>query len=48
MKNRSEESSPPLMLTREEVLKQIEDLKLKKVTDLGAEQWKAPICKTCG
>ncbi|XP_039135719.1 uncharacterized protein LOC120273141 [Dioscorea cayenensis subsp. rotundata] len=48
MKNRIEDSPSPLMLTGKQVLKQIEDLKLKKVTDLGVEQWNAPICKSCG
>ena len=39
---------PPLIMTGEQILNQINDLGLKKDTDIDYEVINGPICKACG
>ena len=48
LKNRTKMAPPPPTMTREQILKQIDDLGLKKVTDIDYEVINGPIFKTCG
>ena len=48
LKNRIEMASPPPIMTGEQILKQINDLGLKKVIDIDYEVINEPICKACG
>ena len=47
-KNRIEMAPPPPIMTGEQILKQINDLGLKKVTDIDYEVINGPICKAYG
>ena len=46
--NRVEMLPPPSILSGEEVFSQIEQIGLKKVTELGGEEHNVSLCKTCG
>ena len=48
LKNRIEMAPPPPIMTGEQILKQINDLGLKKVTDIDYEVINGAICKACG
>ena len=48
LKNRIEMAPPPPIMIGEQILKKINDLGLKKVTDIDYEVINGPICKACG